>query len=193
MISKSIVIGFHGCDQHTAVQAVEGRELLIAREKKYHWLGQGIYFWEDSAFRAWQWAFEAQKHGRIKEAAVIGAVIDIGNCLNLVDPAGLMLVREAYDTYMELCRVAGQAPQKNKGSGLRARYLDCEVFDTLHRLRAEAKKPKFDSVRAFFVEGKPLYKTSGLREQDHIQVCVRDPGKIIGYFYPRSEDDKPAA
>jgi len=40
-------------------------------------------------------------------------------------------------------------------------------------------------VRAFFVEGEPLYENAGLRTLDHVQICVRDPRKIIGYFLPR--------
>jgi hypothetical protein len=40
-------------------------------------------------------------------------------------------------------------------------------------------------VRAFFVEGQELYATAGLRSLDHIQICVRNPRSIIGYFLPR--------
>lgn len=43
----------------------------------------------------------------------------------------------------------------------------------------------FQTVRAFFVEGEPLYPQAGLRGLDHVQICVRDPQQIIGYFLPR--------
>src|SRR5439155_1194366 len=49
------------------------------------WLGHGIYFWEDSYLRALRWAEEESKksHRKIDLPAVIGATIELGNCLNL--------------------------------------------------------------------------------------------------------------
>jgi hypothetical protein len=185
MVSKSLVLAFHGCDRETARKIVVERGDFLAKQKSYHWLGQGIYFWEDSPARAWQWALDAQKRKNISKAAVIGAVIDLGNCLNLVDPSAFDLVREAHGKYLEICRLTGQQLKANSGPELRARYLDCEVFNTLHRLRHEAGETSFDTVRAFFTEGTPLYEGSGLRTQDHIQICVRDPARIIGCFFPR--------
>ena len=191
MVSKSLVIAFHGCDQSVAHKLVSEQADFLARHKSYHWLGQGIYFWEDSPQRAWQWALDAEARKHLRKAAIVGAVIDLGNCLNLVDPAGLSLVKVAHEKYMEICRMTGQQPKNNTGPELRARYLDCEVFNTLHQLRAQAGEQEYDTVRAFFTEGKPLYEGSGLREQDHIQICVRQTSRIIGCFYPRGDDAKP--
>jgi hypothetical protein len=70
---------------------------------------------------------------------------------------------------------------------LRERYLDKAVFETLHKLREQDGKAGFDTVRAFFVEGQALYETAGLRSLDHIQICIRNPRNIIGYFLPREE------
>lgn len=190
MVSKSLVLGFHGCDHSTATRIVTAGSNFLTRQKNYHWLGQGIYFWEDSPSRAWRWASDAHKRGDIEKPAVIGAVIDLGRCLNLVDPSALRMVKEAHTKYVALCKKAGQEPKKNGGPEFRARYLDCEVFDTLHLLRELAREPPFDTVRAFFTEGTPLYEGAGLRDQDHIQICVRDSSKIIGCFFPRGEDAK---
>jgi hypothetical protein len=52
-------------------------------------------------------------------------------------------------------------------------------------LREQEAKLPFDTVRAFFVEGEPLYENAGLRALDHVQIRVRDPARIIGYFLPR--------
>ena len=191
MVSKSIVIGFHGCDHSTATRITSGSQDFVAKQKSYHWLGQGIYFWEDSPARAWQWASDAFKKKELEKPAVVGAVIDLGRCLNLVDPSALALVKETYDKYLALCEMAGQKPKQNTGPELRARVLDCEVFNTLHRLRADAAEEPFDTVRAFFTEGAPLYEGSGLRTQDHIQICIRNPAQIIGCFFPRGADAKP--
>ena len=54
----------------------------------------------------------------------------------------------------------------------------------LHQLRAEQHEPPFDTVRGFFIEGAPVYPTAGLRSLDHVQICVRNPASIIGFFRP---------
>ncbi|MBE2180318.1 MAG: hypothetical protein IAE97_07590 [Chthoniobacterales bacterium] len=117
--------------------------------------------------------------------ALLGAIIDLGNCLNLIDSDHLRLVKAAHAAYLELCETSESPPAQNKGHDLRQRYLDRAVFETLHRLRGREEKPAFDTVRAFFVEGQPLYENAGLRDLDHIQICVRNPRSIVGYFLPR--------
>jgi hypothetical protein len=150
-------------------------------------LGHGLYFWEDSCDRAWKWAEEEAKkpQSNIKKSAVLGAVIDLGNCLNLIDSEDLDLVKIAHETYLEFCAMSGMEPAKNRGKDFRARYLDMAVFETLHTVLQKEGKAPFETVRAFFVEGEPLYENAGLRSLDHIQICVRNPDNIIGYFLPR--------
>ncbi|TSA32147.1 MAG: hypothetical protein D4R64_16610 [Porphyromonadaceae bacterium] len=46
------------------------------------------------------------------------------------------------------------------------------------------------SVRGVFFEGKELYPNSGFREKNHIQICVRNPNCIKGYFLPRNVNNK---
>jgi hypothetical protein len=48
----------------------------------------------------------------------------------------------------------------------------------------------FDSVRGVFWEGRELYPNAGFREKDHIQICIRNPNCIKGFFYPREINDK---
>jgi len=68
---------------------------------------------------------------------------------------------------------------------LKARYLDCAVMQTLHKLREDRKLQAFDTVRGFFVEGHALYPDSGFRELDDVQVCARSPQQVLGYCWPR--------
>ena len=89
-------------------------------------------------------------------------IIDLGNCLNLIDAEHLELVKVAHHAYLTLCQIADLPPAQNKGKDLRARYLDKAVFETLHKLREKEGKAQFDTVRAFFVEGEPLYENAGL-------------------------------
>ena len=171
-VSRPLVLGYHGCDKAVAEEVVLGNEKLRLSERPWDWLGHGVYFWEDSPARALRWAVDQSKgsRGAIKTPAVLGAIID--------------LVRAAHDSYVGICNATGTEMLTNKGQGLRARYLDCAVIETLHRLHEEVGGPRFDSVRGFFIEGSELYPGAGFRELDHIQICVRSASSILGYFLP---------
>ena len=84
----------------------------------------------------------------------------------------------------------GISPVENRGSERQIRYLDCAVIETLHGLRRQEREKPFDTVRGFFPEGRELYSGAGFRELDHIQICVRSPKQIIGYFLPRNKTSK---
>ncbi len=122
--------------------------------------------------------------GRIKKPAVIGAIIDLGHCLNLIDPENTEAVRQAYAAYLAQCEATGISPLRNKGRESRARFLDCAVMNLLHKLRMDQNLHSFDTVRGFFIEGEPVYPTAGLRSLDHVQICVRNPSRILGFFRP---------
>jgi hypothetical protein len=187
MVSHSLVVGYHGCDVRVARKVISLNESLHPSDNPWDWLGHGCYFWEDSPARAKQWA-EAESKRRdsfIKRPAVVGAIINLGNCLNLADAEALKQVRAAYDEYERVCNSGGIEKAKNRGLDLRARYLDCAVMESLHQLRQEEGKPAFDTVRGFFIEGRELYDGAGFRELDHIQICVRSLDQIIGFFWPR--------
>ena len=83
------VYGYHGCDESVAKRILEGNDPLSPSYNAYDWLGSGIYFWEDAPERAMQWAVEMKK----PHPAVVGAVIELGNCLNLLGVAGMALRR----------------------------------------------------------------------------------------------------
>jgi hypothetical protein len=187
MVSHSLVIGYHGCDVRVAQKIISLKDSLHPSQNPWDWLGHGYYFWEDSPVRARRWAeAESKQRGsKIKHPAVLGAVIDLGNCLNLADAEALKQVRAAHAEYERFCDSEGIEKAKNRGPGLRARYLDCAVMETLHQLRQEESPQSFDTVRGFFMEGQELYAGAGFRELDHIQICVRSPRQIIGCFWPR--------
>ena len=81
------IFGFHGCDKHVADAVLTGETKLSASENAYDWLGRGIYFWEHGPLRALEWAQQQalRKGSRIKTPAVLGAVIQLGNCFDLLD------------------------------------------------------------------------------------------------------------
>lgn len=90
-ILPNLVLGFHGCDEETYQKVLYNHERLLPSSNTYDWLGNGIYFWEDSLARAQQWAvFSCERYNKKhpdeaeKKPAVIGAVISLGNCLNIL-------------------------------------------------------------------------------------------------------------
>ena len=42
----------------------------------------------------------------------------------------------------------------------------------------------FHSVRGVFQEGEPAFNGAGIKLKSHIQIAVRDPRALIGYFRP---------
>lgn len=164
---------------------------LMASENKYDWLGNGIYFWENNLKRAWQFAEELKNNPRrdkpaIINPAVLGAVINLGECLDLIDSEYLSLVKENYGILEFSYKSMGVKLPANKKykdtNDLLLRNLDCLVIESLHKRRLPLS---FDSVRGVFWEGNDLYHNAGFKEKNHIQICIRNPNCIKGYFLPR--------
>lgn len=189
MTHNSIHIGYHGCDRETGERVLAGEIELRSSTNDYDWLGDGIYFWENDAERAAQWARSVQRHGKrsrskIGEPFVIGAVIQMGNCLDLMQAESIRLVRDAHELLKSTCADLGTAMPQNRlvDGELVLRHLDCAVVQFLHQRRMEVGLPAFDTVRAAFPEGTPLYETAGFLERTHIQICVRHSVSVLGYF-----------
>lgn len=72
------------------------------------------------------------------------------------------------------------------------RKLDRSVIEYLHQMRLSDPDQKnnipFDSVRAVFVEGGRAYTGAGFNNKNHIQICIRNPNCIKGFFHPREID-----
>jgi len=185
------IIAFHGCDEDIRNQIVMGDKGFKASMNDYDWLGNGMYFWEYNHQRAYSFALDRQKHPKsalsvINKAAVLGAVIELKNCLDLLDSKFLDLVKSSYNNYQDSYKMLGHDMPKNvnvSGSKDRLlRRLDCAVIENLHTLNTENP---FDSVRGVFIEGDPLYEGAGFNEKNHIQICVRNPNCIKAFFIPR--------
>ena len=191
---SNLVVSFHGCDQSVVEKVVAGEENLLASKNDYDWLGNGIYFWENNEARAMQWAIELSKRkgSSVKKPAVIGAIIDLGYCLDLTDSSCLEELKIGYDALVTMSKETGMPMPQNmnlgKSTDLLLRKLDCAVIETMHKINRYANKRAYDSVRGVFWEGKPLYPNAGFAEKNHIQICVCNPNCIKGYFLPRSID-----
>jgi hypothetical protein len=186
----AFVLAFHGCDRTVARRVVGSREHLKASENEYDWLGHGIYFWENNPARAMHWAREhatrARRKGKTFEPAVVGAVIDLGKCLDLLNADSIEPLERAYKHLKRLRQKESLSLPSNENlagsTDYLLRKLDCAVINFLHQTIAPDEP--FDSVRAAFLEGDPIYKGAGFRRKNHIQICVRNPSNIKGYFHP---------
>ncbi|MBI2421655.1 MAG: hypothetical protein HYV27_02415 [Candidatus Hydrogenedentes bacterium] len=186
----TLILGFHGCDRKVGESILGGKAgHLHKSENRYDWLGHGIYFWENNPVRALEFAEELQAFPRsgkqtIKEVFAVGAMIDPGHCLNLMESGSLRLLQEAYALLAELSEKRGARMPVNKravDSGeLLQRDLDCAVIEVL----CSSVDIPYDTVRGVFWEGSELYPGAGFREKNHIQICVRNPSCIKGYFRP---------
>lgn len=184
------VLGFHGCDQSVADAIIARQEShIIASENPWDWLGHGIYFWEHDPHRAYEWACYLKDNPkkmskgkkRIKKPTVIGAVIDLGKCLNLLSGKLIQLVEGTYNHLRQLFEKAEVPIPRNTDD---ARFLDCAVINAFHMFEKENGGVSYDTVRGMFPEGEPLYSNAGFRKKNHIQLCVVNPNCIKGYFYP---------
>jgi len=150
-----------------------------------------MYFWENNYDRALEWA---QKNPKIKNPSVLGAVIDLGRCLDFLDTRYLKLLLPTYEILKDLmnCADAEMPENKNIGSdshGYLRRNLDCSVIQLIHQREKKNGKTPYDSVRGVFWEGDAPYLNLGFREKNHNQISVRKPNSIKGYFIPRNRDD----
>jgi len=191
------VLGFHGCDRKVAEKILHSdSNHLTQSENDYDWMGNGIYFWENSPERALQYTRHLKKRpqrgkAKITHEAVIGAVIDLGNCLNLLETQSLQTLKASFHMLQQSHKLSNAPmPQNSKPldeeEDVLIRRLDCAVVEITHALYADMGKRPFDTVRGVFWEGRELYPNAGFREKNHIQICVRNLNCIKGYFHPRT-------
>ncbi|MGM0544724.1 MAG: hypothetical protein ACQERP_12740 [Pseudomonadota bacterium] len=180
----SPLVGYHGCDRSIAEQVLNGNTHLNRSENEYDWLGDGIYFWVDSFDRAMDWA---KQSSRINTPYVVGAFISPGFCLNLTDYGVSEELKLAYQFLQDTYAQAGSQLPSNtyeQNSVKMVRKLDCAVIKSAHQLREDQQEQAFDTVYGVFEEDPELYPGSALKEKTHIQIAVRNPQSIIGYFRP---------
>jgi len=135
MYSKSSnpIYGFHGCDRRIRDAVINGEELKPSLNA-YDWLGNGIYFWEGDPQRAYEWAVQASKRktSSVNEPAVLGAVIDLGNCFNLMNRQSIPLLKAGYEWLKKYNNKNNFDMPQNENIGenqdLLYRYLDCAVI-----------------------------------------------------------------
>lgn len=205
-IKSNLIIGFHGCDVAVRDEILLHPDRLRISRKPYDWLGHGFYFWENNYDRAMQWAIDKKNRGKVNSPGVIGAVLQLGHCCDLLESKYIELLSRAFCAFrMDYQEMGKTIPQNSdspsdKFRNRLFRHLDCAVIEFMHleffsNMQAPRLQPglsewqPFDSTRGAFIEGGPAFDGSCLHEKTHIQICIRNPNCIKGFFMPRREID----
>jgi len=178
------VVAYHGRRRETARRLVSG-EPFARSENDDDWLGHGVYFWEHAPRQAWWWA--ERRYGSA-QASVIGAIIRLGSCLDLLDPANTQIVKAGFDELVQEAKVGQTRLPRNANN---YKYLDCVVFNRVYSMLG-ASGFKVETARGIFVPmlgGKMprLWKRSGVLAGAHVQLCVREQQNIVAAWSVRRD------
>ncbi len=159
------VLAYHGTNVTRAHKILNECKFWQSK-KEWDWIGSGIYFWEYAPHRAWEWSRKKFP----SDPAVLSVNVTLGKCLDLTDTRFTSLLQLAYQ---DLKAHEPNLPRNVKSN----RALDCRV---LNYVVEELRKQRVivDTVRAPFIEGKPIYEGALFYNQSHIQLCVRNDAKI---------------
>ncbi len=175
------VIGYHGTTTEAAVRLVDGDDFAPS-DQDNEWFGRGIYFWEHAYQQAWWWA----KRRGAESPAVVGAVIRLGYCFDLLDTGNIAILRGFHTKMVTNLEAAGKRIPTNVRS---RRDLDCAVFNYLYAEFAAVER-ELDTARAVYVPAstaKRIYPGSWISEETHIQICVRNPKSILAVWHVRED------
>lgn len=184
-----LVVGYHGCDRTTADRVLRGGALKPS-QNPWDWLGHGIYFWEQSIERAWEFAHEQQRRGKLTTPAVVGAYLHLGRCFDLTDRWATRQLADWHTRCEGTVQKLGKTLPSNRPAqrgdhDLLLRNLDCTVLNfAMHGIDVQEGRLHFQTVRGVFVEGDPAFPGSRIHAKTHVQVAVRDPAVVLGYFLP---------
>ena len=172
------VVAYHGTRINVAEALVRG-EPFMRSENGTDWLGHGIYFWEHAPRQAWLWA---EQRYEVSEAAVVGAIIRLGHCVDLLDPENGVLLDKSYAEVESVMADQGADMPRNRNKD---KYLDCAVFNYLYGALEDVGTPA-DSCRAVFVptgRQQRYWKRSGVYRGSHIQICMRNAANILAVWH----------
>jgi hypothetical protein len=176
------IVAFHGTTRAVAEHLVDGGDFVPSGNTD-DWLGSGIYFWEYAPKQAWWWV----KTFKMKsEPAVVGAMIRLGNCFDLLDPDNVQLLKRLYSGMVDQWSAEGTAGPSNFRH---RRNIECAVFN-FHHARAAAIGKPIDSYRSVYVptaKSKRIWKGTWIYEEAHIQVSVRNPRNILAVWHVRPD------
>ncbi len=165
------VWGYHGTSAEAADLIL--REGFSIKPSRYHWLGDGVYFFQDAPLRAWEWALR-----RYSDPAVIRSLIHLDeDCMDLVDIKWFSLIDEMYPLYLAWYEQMNW-PLPVQNLERKAHGLDCDFFNYVVRTMNEDMKVRIRAIRGVFMEGERILPNSAIFNRAHIQIAVLDTSLI---------------
>jgi len=195
-----LLVAYHGCDVTVRDALVKGTLAHLDESKnRYDWLGPGVYFFEGDAQRALRFAQASRDNPAkvytarpIATASVVGAILRVHTWLDMTTQDGLTEFSAAYDLMLRSMESEDVPPPTNEAASpddtdILLRHLDKSVFNYIHQVRHEHNAPPYQAVRAAFRQGKELAPRSGFHEGTHLQLALRDPSCVVGWFLPSGQ------
>ena len=158
------IVAYHGTTAAAADRLVDGGEFTPS-SKIYEWLGKGVYFWEYAPRQAWWWTKELRRNSR---PAVVGAMIRLGNCLDLLDPANVSSLKEVYDDIIPKWRSQGIPILRNV---LSRRSLDRAILNWVYN-QSDSTSTPIETCRGVYVpaNSRRIWPGSWIHDEAHIQI-----------------------
>jgi hypothetical protein len=182
------VLGYHAGERSNLEKVVANPTSFHLSQNEHEWLGKGIYFFEHSRGIAEAWATMRTKRPSpsnrkvLRDPAIVWAIIDLGNCLDLMEPSHSVRLGKVFPTFLQVLERQGRSRPSNRSAHKKDRirthrYLDCKMINWFAEGAAARLRP-FQTVRAGFQKGKPIYPGSAIHEKTHVEIAVRDPTVI---------------
>lgn len=180
-----LVSGYHGTFEEAAKSMCQNE--FKFKDADHHWLGNGIYFFQDAPYRAWEWAKNNVPEVKIgSKPAVICATIELTpeECIDLLDIRWFPYITKLYHNYLknsgkslpDQTSIKDLLEMRGKITG-KPHRLDCDIINQAVSVLKEKEKIAIHAVRAAFLEGTPIISDgSHLFNRAHIQIVVRDTG-----------------
>ncbi len=177
------VIGYHGTSAKIADALVNG-EPFKESASPYDWLGTGVYFWEYAPKQALWWA---EKRNKVTTPAVVGAMIRLGNCFDLLDAKNVVALQKSGAAMIESMKRARVEIPKNEHS---FKHLDCSAFNFFYQQNEDDGEPRIDTARGAYVPtetNKRIWSDSWICKDTHIQICVRTQSNILAVWHSQRD------
>ncbi len=109
----------------------------------------------------------------------------MGNCFDLLDVRFTGYLKMLFPVFKESFGNPNVELPKNEKFFHR---LDCAFLNWAIPVIEHEMGTKFDTIRGVFLEGEPSYPGAHFFDLSHIQIAVRRPSAIVGYFHPSRLD-----
>lgn len=121
----------------------------------------------------------------MKTPAVLGALIQLGRCFDLMDTRFTSDLASGFPAWSQFMTAGGNPLPTNGGKSpdQKLRRLDC-AFLNWYLDMAEQEGVSYETVRCGFTEGPPAFAGSGIHQESHLQIAVRNPACVVGVFRP---------